>query len=134
MKIDALSLFIPLLSLSYQSPVMAELTPLVAATLAVWDAVTQPGTGEGEAHRAEAAEAGGGVVVSCRQGAGAARAWAEQEAALRGEQTAGVAPAPAVGLVRAVPAVAATWARGTNTEHWLLTRDVKSYTNWDACL
>ena len=75
MKIDALSLFIPLLSLGYQSPVMAELTVLVAAALAVWDAVTQPGAGEGETHRAEAGEAGGGggtaggggvVVVSCR--------------------------------------------------------------------
>ena len=55
MKIDALCLFIPLLSLGYRSPVMAELTPLVAAALAVWDAVTQPGAGEGEAHRAEAA-------------------------------------------------------------------------------
>ena len=100
---------------------LAKLTPLVGASLAVWDAVTQPGAGEGETHRAEAGEAGGGggtaggggvVVVSCRQGAGAARAGSEQEAALRGEQTAGVAPAPAVGLVRAVPAVAATWARG----------------------
>ena len=91
---------------------LAELTALVAASLAVWDAVTQPGAGEGEAHRAEAGEAGGGggVVVSCRQGTGAARAGAELEAALGGEQTAGVAPPPAVGLVRAVPAVADTWA------------------------
>ena len=94
---------------------LAELTPLVAAALAVWDAVTQPGAGEGEAHRAEAAEAegGGGVGVSCRQGAGAARAGADHEAAPRGEQTAGVAPAPAVGPVRAVPAVAATCHVGT---------------------
>ena len=98
---------------------MAELTALVDASLAVWDAVTQPGAGEGEAHRAEAAEGGGGVVVSCGEGAGAARAGAEQEAALRGEQTAGVAPPPAVGLVRAVPAVPATWARGHNTEQYL---------------
>ena len=116
-KIEALSLFIPLLSLGYQSPVLAKLTPLVGASLAVWDAVTQPGAGEGETHRAEAAEAGGGVVVSCRQGAGAARAGSDHEAALRGEQTSGVAPPPAVGLVRAVPAVAATWARGHYSEH-----------------
>ena len=114
-KIEALSLFIPLLSLGYQSPVLAELTVLVAAALAVWDAVTQPGAGEGETHRAEAGEGGGGggVVVSCREGAGAAQAGSEQEAALRGEQTAGVAPPPAVGLVRAVPAVAATCHVGT---------------------
>ena len=98
---------------------LAELTALVGASLAVWDAVTQPGTGEGEAHRAEAAEGGGGVVVSCGEGAGAARAGAELEAALRGEQTAGVAAPPAVGLVRAVPAVAPTWARGQDTEQYV---------------
>ena len=111
---------------------MAELTALVGASLAVWDAVTQPGTGEGEAHRAEAAEGGGGVVVSCGEGAGAARAGAEQEAALRGEQTAGVAAPPAVGLVRAVPAVAPTWARGHNKEHWEHW-EFTSFHNWDAC-
>ena len=108
---------------------MAELTALVGASLAVWDAVTQPGTGEGEAHRAEAAEGGGGVVVSCGEGAGAARAGAEHEAALRGEQTAGVAAPPAVGLVRAVPAVAPTWARGHNA----LTDYAKVH-KWDTCL
>ena len=36
-----IELFIPLLSLGYQTPVMAELRPLVATALAVWDTVTQ---------------------------------------------------------------------------------------------